>query len=172
VLFLDIVKTWPLNDLVLAQFLPCLIPGRSVIVQQDYLWGYGHWIHLTMELLDGCVEQLASMPNGSVAYLLTAPVPPDLIGARLAESLAPDRQRELMNRAVDRWQGDERGLVELARVAMIAELDGREAARTELDAVLTRHAGSSRVEQCAAIMSWAYQGQRRPDARERSTGLA
>ena len=135
VLFLDIVKTWPLNDLVLAQFLPCLIPGRSVIVQQDYLWGYGHWIHLTMELLDGCVEQLASMPNGSVAYLLTAPVPPDLIGARLAESLAPDRQRELMNRAVDRWQGDERGLVELARVAMIAELDGREAARAELDAV-------------------------------------
>ena len=70
VLFLDMVKTWQLNDLVLAQFLPCLIPGRSVIVQQDYLWGYGHWIHLTMELLDGCVEQLDAMANGSVAYLL------------------------------------------------------------------------------------------------------
>jgi hypothetical protein len=172
VMFLDMVKTWLLNDLVLAQFLPCLIPGRSVIVQQDYLWGYGHWIHLTMELLDGCVEQLDSMANGSVAYLLTAPVPPDLIGARLAESLTPDRQRELMNRAVDRWLGDERGLVELARVAMIFELDGREAARTELDAVLARHSGRPRVEQCAAIMSRAYQGQHRPGAGERSTGLA
>ena len=76
-----------------------------------------------------------------------------------------------MNRAVDRWQGDERGLVELARVAMIAELDGREAARAELDAVLA-DIGRPRVEQCAAIMSWAYQGQQRPGARERSTGLA
>ena len=160
VLFLDMVKTWPLNDLVLAQFLPCLIPGRSVIVQQDYLWGYGPWINLTMELLDGCVEQLGSMPNGSVAYLLTAPVPLDLIGAGLAESLTPDRQRQLMNRAVDRWQGDERGLVELARAMLIAELDGREAARTELDAVLARHSGRPRVEQCAAIMS---QDLRRPD---------
>ena len=160
VLFLDMVKTWPLNDLVLAEFLPCLIPGRSVIVQQDYLWGYGPWIHLTMELLDGCVEQLDSMPNGSVAYLLTAPVPLDLIGARLAESLTPDRQRQLMNRAVDRWQGDERGLVELARATLIAELDGREAALTELDAVLARHSGRPRVEQCAAIIS---QDLRKPD---------
>ena len=152
VLFLDMVKTWALNDLVLAQFLPCMIPGRSVIVQQDYLWGYAPWIHLTMELLDGAVEQLDAMANGSVAYLLTGPVPPDLIGARLRESLAADRQRELMDRAVDRWQGDERGLVELTRVMLIAELDGRQAARTELAAVLARHPGSSRVEECAMVV--------------------
>jgi cephalosporin hydroxylase len=153
VLFLDMVKTWQLNDLVLAQFLPCLIPGRSVIVQQDYLWGYGHWIHLTMELLDGCVEQIDAMANGSVAYLLTAPVPADLIGARLAESLDTDRQRQLMDHAVERWQGDERGLVELARAMMIAEFDGKESGLAELNEVLARHAGSARVEHCAAISS-------------------
>lgn len=153
VLFLDMVKSWHMNDVVLAQFLPCLIPGRSVIVQQDYLWGYGHWIHLTMELLDGCVEQLDAMANGSVAYLLTAPVPADLIGARLAESLGADRQRQLMDRAVERWQGDERGLVELARAMMIAELDGKESGLAELNEVLARHAGSARIEQCAAIVS-------------------
>jgi hypothetical protein len=153
VLFLDIVKTWQVNDLVLAQFLPCLMPGRSVIVQQDYLWGSCHWIHLTMELLDGSVERLDAMANGSVVYLLTAPVPPDLIGARLAELLEPDRQRQLMNRAVERWQGDERGLVELARAMMTAELDGKPSGLAELDAVLARHADSVRVKQCAAIVS-------------------
>ena len=153
VLFLDMVKTWQVNDLVLAQFLPCLMPGRSVIVQQDYLWGSCHWIHLTMELLDGSVERLDAMAKGSVAYLLTAPVPPDLIGARLAEILEPDRQRQLMDRAVERWQGDERGLVELARAMMIAELDGKPSGLAELDAVLARHVGSARVEQCAAIVS-------------------
>jgi predicted RNA polymerase sigma factor len=92
------------------------------------------------------------MPNGSVAYLLTAPVPSDLIGARLAESLTPGRRRQLMNDAVDRWSGDERGLVELARAMMVAELDGAQAALAEVDAVLDRHAGSAQVEQCAAIV--------------------
>jgi len=153
VLFLDMVKTWPLNDLVLAQFLPCLIPGHSVIVQQDYLWGYAHWIHLTMELLDDCVRQLDAMANGSVAYLLTAPVPPDLIGARLRESLPADRQRELMDRAVDRWAGEERGLVELARAMLIAELDGSDAARAALAAVRGRYADRPRVEGCARIVA-------------------
>jgi hypothetical protein len=153
VLFLDMVKTWQVNDLVLAQFLPCLMPGRSVIVQQDYLWGSCQWIHLTMELLDGSVERLDAMAKGSVVYLLTAPVPSDLIGVRLAEFLEPDRQRQLMDRAVERWQGDERGLVELARAMMIAELDGEPSGLAELDAVLARHVGSARVEQCAAIVS-------------------
>ena len=157
VLFLDIVKTWPLNDLVLAQFLPCLMPGRSVIIQQDYLWGLCHWIHLTMELLDGSVERLDAMANGSVAYLLTAPVPPDLIGARLGESLGPDHQRQLMDRAVERWQGDERGLVELARATMIADLDGKQAGLAELNAVLARHPGSTRVEECAAFLNQYHQ---------------
>ena len=153
VLFLDMVKTWQLNDLVLAQFLPCLIPGRSVIVQQDYLWGLGPWTHLTMELLDGSVERFAAMPNGSVAYLLTAPVPPDLIGARLAESLTADRQRQLMDNAIGRWHGEERGLVEIARAMLIGELDGAQAARSELNEVLARYAGSPRVEWCAAFVT-------------------
>src|SRR5688572_18337194 len=82
-LFLDMVKMWRLNDLVLEQFLPCLIPVQSVIVQQDYLWGACPWIHMTMELMAPCVRILDSMPNGSVAYLLTAPVPAELIGAKL-----------------------------------------------------------------------------------------
>jgi hypothetical protein len=157
VLFLDMDKTWQVNDVLLAQFLPCLIPGRSIIVQQDYLWGSCHWIHMTMELLDGCVERLDAMAKGSVAYLLTAAVPPDLIGARLAESLGADRQRQLMDRAVERWQGDERGLVELARAWMIAELDGKDSGLAELNEVLARHPGSARVAHCAAIVGTFFQ---------------
>jgi cephalosporin hydroxylase len=153
VLFLDMVKTWTVNDLVLEKFLPFLIPGHSVIIQQDYLWGYGHWIHMTMELLEPSVAILDSMPNGSVAYLLTAPVPAHLVGAKLRETLTPARQRILMDRAVGRWQGEDRGLVELSRVMLIAELDGQAAARSELSQVLARHAGQDRVEQCGAILT-------------------
>jgi hypothetical protein len=146
------LKMWPLNDLVLEQFLPCLIPGQSVIVQQDYLWGYAPWIHMTMELLAPCVTILDSMRNGSVAYLLTAPVPAELIGAKLRDVLTPDRKRALMDSAVNRWQGEERGLVELARVMLIAELDDLASARNEYDSVMARYAGIERVETCGNYM--------------------
>jgi hypothetical protein len=152
VLFLDFVKTWPMNDLFLEQFLPCVIPGRTVIIQQDYLWGYGHWIHITMELLAPYVKLLDGMPHGSVAYLLTSPVPQELIGAKLRTSLSPERKRELMNRAVDRWEGDDRGLVELARVTLTAELEGKPAARAEFKEVRSRYSDRERVEQSAACL--------------------
>jgi hypothetical protein len=153
ILFLDMVKTWPLNDLVLEKYFPFLIPGHSVIIQQDYLWGYAPWIHMTMELMEPSVAILDSMPNGSVAYLLTGPVPEELVGARLRQTLSPAQQRKLMDRAVGRWQGVERGMVELARVILIAELDGPAPAAAELAQVLTRHAGQDRVQHCAVYVA-------------------
>jgi hypothetical protein len=152
ILFLDMVKIWRLNDLVLDQFLPHLIPGHSIIIQQDYLWGFAPWIHITMELMAPSVKILDSMHNGSVAYLLTGPVPTELFGAKLRETLTPDRQRQLMDRAVDRWEGEQRGLVELARAMLIAELDELSAARKEFDRVVASHAGEVQVETCAKYM--------------------
>src|SRR6266516_238746 len=40
VLFLDALKSWEINDAVLRDFFPSLVPGRSVIVHQDYGWGW------------------------------------------------------------------------------------------------------------------------------------
>lgn len=153
VLFLDVAKTWELNDLVLDQFLPCLVPGHSVIVQQDELWGYAPWIHLTMELLDGYVRRLDAMANGSVVYLLTDEVPGDIVGMRLREDLSDDRKRALMERAVARWHGEDRAMVELARVQLEAELDGVEAARASLAALRRRTSGLPRVRQAADTLA-------------------
>ncbi len=149
VLFLDMVKTWELNDFVLAEMLPRLIPGHSVIIQQDYLWGSGPWIHLTMELLDGCVQQLDAMENGSVVYLLTDEVPKDVIGMRLRSGVTADQKRSLMNRAVSRWQGRRRAMVELARVLLTWELDGRESAMDLLDEVVAATPVDASFEQAA-----------------------
>jgi hypothetical protein len=151
-LFLDIVKTHEVNDVVLAQFFPRLIPGRSVLIQQDYHWGYAPWIHITMELFADYVEILDWMPNGTVAYLLTDGPPPDLYQTRVRD-LSRQRQVELMDLAVARWEGDERGMVELARVVLIAELDGPTAALQEFRAVEGRYPGRLRVEYCAAVLA-------------------
>ncbi len=37
VLFIDLAKHWTVNDHVVRAFFPRLIPGRSIVVQRDYL---------------------------------------------------------------------------------------------------------------------------------------
>jgi hypothetical protein len=124
-------------------------------VQQDYLWGYGPWIHLAMELLAGCVEILDSMPNGSVAYLLTAPIPAHVASIRIREDLTSDEQLALMNNAVARWEGENRGMVELARVMLIAELGDPDRATVEFHSVRSRYAQYARVEASASVLAGA-----------------
>lgn len=145
ILFLDTIKSWVINDFAIRTFFPCLVPGHSIILQQDYLWGFGPWLHITMELLADCVIKLDSMPYGTVAYLLIAPIPQELFsGARLRDSLPLDRRNYLMDQAVSRWEGEERGLLELAKVMLIAETD-LTAAHSEFVATLARHFNSERV---------------------------
>jgi hypothetical protein len=155
ILFLDLVKTWRVHEIVWTQFLPCLIPGRSVIVQQDYLWGYGPWIHLAMELLADCLEILDGMPNGSVAYLLTAPIPAHVASTRIREDLTADEQLVLMDNAVARWEGENRGMVELARVMLMAELGDADRAAVEFHSVCSRYAQYARVEASASVLAAA-----------------
>jgi hypothetical protein len=147
ILFLDLVKTWGLNDFVLDQFLPRLVPGHSIIIQQDYLWGFAPWIHITMELLAPSVTILDSMPC-SVVYLLTKPVPEQLVGAKVRELLSPEAQLELMDRAVNRWKGEQRGMVELARIILLAGFRPAATVRVALDDVLARYAKHAVVTNC------------------------
>jgi len=76
---------------------------------------------------------------GSVAYLLTSPVPKELIGAKIRETLTPVEQLRLMDRAVNRWSGQHRGLVELARVMLLSEMCSPTVTREEFDSVVGRY---------------------------------
>lgn len=145
VLFLDVLKTWELNDFMMDQFLPSLIPGHTVIIQQDYNWGWAPWIHITMEVLAPYVEVLDSMLC-SVVYVLTRPIPKKLFGAKLQSRLSGPEKMALMNRAVERWTGPLRGQVELARVILIRELFTAETAQDELQRVLARYDGEEAIE--------------------------
>jgi cephalosporin hydroxylase len=152
ILFLDVVKTWEIQDVVLTQFFPCLIAGRSVILQQDYLWGSCPWIHMTMELIADYVEMLDWMPHGTVAYLLHTALPPEILQTRLRD-LGPEQQLALMDSAAARWTGEPRGMVELARVMLIAELYGLERAADEFYSVRARYSESDWVQGCVRVLA-------------------
>ncbi|MGP6089969.1 hypothetical protein [Antarctobacter jejuensis] len=79
VLVMDASKTAESMDQMSAQFFPHLIPGRSVVVQQDFLWWQQPWIGVQMAMLSDYLIPVAHVPRDSVSFLCTKPIPADLL---------------------------------------------------------------------------------------------
>ncbi len=81
VLVMDASKTAESMDRMSAQFFPHLIPGRSVVVQQDFLWWQQPWIGVQMAMLSDYLRPVVHVPRDSVSFLCTQPIPAELIEA-------------------------------------------------------------------------------------------
>jgi hypothetical protein len=75
ILFVDLAKSWATSRLVLRCFGRHLVPGRSVVVQQDFKWP-GYWLHHHMHRLRACFEPLHDVPGSSMAFLCTGRIEP------------------------------------------------------------------------------------------------
>jgi len=111
-LFVDIMKSAKTCEFIIANYFPLLIPGRSVLIHQDYLFTeYNHWIHITMEVLEEYFEILTDCDRGSVAYLYRKAIPKDLSLANLYSALTPAEKIQLMDKAINRWSDAKRSLL-------------------------------------------------------------
>jgi hypothetical protein len=97
IFFIDVAKSWDINDFLLHQFFPRLMPG-STVIQQDYHWPHTPWISITMELLADHVTYLGSMPWATAYYRWERALEPGELPARLLD-LGEGRLRELCHRA-------------------------------------------------------------------------
>jgi hypothetical protein len=138
VLFLDVLKSWEINDAVLRDFFPSLVPGRSVIVHQDYGWGEHPWVPITVELMRDSLVLVDWMEWGSHVFFLEGEVPAELTERGIG-GLDLDERFELIDDAVARSEGWVRGMLEVDRTALVVERDGAEAALVELTAIAERH---------------------------------
>jgi hypothetical protein len=148
VLFLDILKSWETNDAVLRDFFPSLVPGRSVIVHQDYGWGDTPWIPVTVELMRDSLVLLDWMEWGTHVFLVTDELPADLLERGVA-GLDLDTKIQLLDDATRHAEGWVLGMLEISRALLIAERDGRVAALAELDAIAARNSQRGFVLACA-----------------------
>jgi hypothetical protein len=140
VLFLDVLKSWEINDAVLRDFFPALVPGRSVIVHQDYAGGYMPWIAITVELMRDSLLLLDWMEWGSHVFFVEREIPPDVI-RRGASALDVATRFELIDRAISRADGWVRGMLEIDRTALIVERDGKDAGLADLASIAARYRG-------------------------------
>jgi hypothetical protein len=161
VLFLDVLKSWEINDAVLRDFFPALIPGRSVIVHQDYAGGYMPWIAISVELMRDSLLLLDWMEWGSHVYFLERELPADVIEQGVS-GLDVSTRFELIDRAIARADGWVRGMLEIDRAALIVDRDGREAGLSALASIAERYRGHGVVLSAVAAKhegletDWTY----------------
>jgi hypothetical protein len=140
ILFLDVLKTWEINDAVLRDFFPSLQPGRSVIVHQDYGCGWTPWIPITVELMGDSLRLIDGLEWGSHVFFVEDELPADVMQDGVS-GLDEQTKFALVDRAIARCEGWVRGMHELSRTELIFERDGREPALRELERIAGLYAG-------------------------------
>lgn len=134
VLFVDLSKSWSLNDYIVEEMFSCLIPGRSVVVQQDYVFPGCPWVILTMEHFRDYFEPVAFAEYSSMVYVCREQVPRGL--PRVSE-LSHDEMLALMDQAASRFLGYPRDVVECAKATLLFMHGDHEQAHVILDRVKT-----------------------------------
>lgn len=89
VLFLDVMKNRPTMRACNSMFMSRLVPGHSLVVQQDYFWQSNWYINVYMEL---CRAYFSIVDNSdtSCVFLNTGKIPPRLTGADPIVGLSRD----------------------------------------------------------------------------------
>jgi hypothetical protein len=96
ILFIDAAKTPACMDFIARRLFPHLIPGRSIVIHQDYISATCPWIHLVMEHLRDSFEYVDSPEGGSVCFVPVRPIPENALPDDFFEALpVADARRRL-----------------------------------------------------------------------------
>lgn len=100
ILFVDICKCWTTNRMVLESFFPHLIPGRSIVIHQDFVHVWTPWIPVTMAALSDYFEVLCEEASSRV-YRCVKAVPPELAGRDFRTTLSLEEKCGLLRETID-----------------------------------------------------------------------
>jgi hypothetical protein len=138
ILMVDIAKSVSLGRRVAELFFRDLIPGCSLVVQQDYHHPWLPHIHVTMEFLADCFELVVPRCNDSAVFACKKAIPEAMLTRVVAYDFTADEQLALMDGALARLPVEDRAYLELARVLLIGPLRGWGAGRAAFDEVERR----------------------------------
>lgn len=99
ILVMDASKTTFSMDRMAKSFLPSLIPGRSLVVQQDYLHWKQPWIAVQMERMADWFAPVAHCPGDTVVFLCTRPIDRAALERGHCGSLTDAEMLEMLARA-------------------------------------------------------------------------
>ncbi len=128
ILFVDVCKTKALQDHVLKEFMPHMIPGESLLIQQDFHHAWHPYIHLAMEVLAPCFDTLVAGEAASRFYICRE-IPSATL---LKQALELDFDAKDIMDAYDAIQArsGRSDLLQLARVKALVDAGFREEAQS------------------------------------------
>jgi hypothetical protein len=163
ILFIDAAKSLELWQHILREFLPRGIPGRMLLVQQDWVCAECPWLHVTTARLSEYLTPVDSPEGGTVVFLLQRPVPRALLEERdfLAGPLPVELER--LERAAS-WTLGWHGLcVRLAQAHYLAMRGRAEEAMGLVEQVLHHPDCTPAVKYDAdLVLASIANGERRP----------
>lgn len=117
ILFIDVAKRANLNSHAIAEFFPHLVPGRSIVVHQDYYHCWHPYIHISMEYFGDAFEILDELvEHQSRVWRLVKPLPEDKIAHMRDYDLAKEERIALLDRLIERSSDHARPMLDVARI--------------------------------------------------------
>jgi hypothetical protein len=105
ILSVDAAKGAAMADHVAAEFFPALVPGRSIVVQQDYLMAVQPWLCAQMVRLRDCFLPLAHVPRVGLVFLAVAQVTEADLDAAQVGALTDGKLMQRVREAAT-WHAD------------------------------------------------------------------
>jgi hypothetical protein len=131
ILFLDVLKLPEINRFVVENYYPRLIPGKSVVIQQDYFYDLLPYIKIYQEYFSDYFTYVGEIGSTGV-FLCTAKIPAEA-AMNIEEKLDPDQQIRLATVALQRSvDPTRRFLMALSKARLIRKLLGAKAAQNYL----------------------------------------
>jgi len=128
-LFIDLSKSWQINNHIIHEFFGSLIPKRSIVIQQDYFHYYCYWLHLTMEYLQPYFEIIHNPDGATLSFLLVKEIPRELLSIDFKKHFTKEQAIELMDQAVARVKGVQKLYLLTAKMRMMCEFQDYKQAR-------------------------------------------
>ena len=116
ILLVDAMKNERLAVQIPRNFFPSLLPG-SLLIHQDFKHYYTSWIHVLQYQLRQYFRFYRSVPSGTVAFEVVAPIPPEAVDRATEFTTIPDDETDASFRhSLDLVEPEERPNIAAAHV--------------------------------------------------------
>ena len=132
ILFLDILKTQAIGDFAARHFFTRLLPGVSIVVEQDYFSAEAPWLSCLYEHFAAHLEYLGEIQSSAVFRCVTS-IPAAAAEAFVREKPPAVEQIRNAEQAMARTTDpNRRFMLALAKLQVVAKVAGADAARAYL----------------------------------------
>jgi len=130
ILFVDFTYHWRHHEAVVRNFYAFLVPERSLLIHQDYVYTLCYWLHVFMEYYRESFELVSPLVlNSTAAWVYVEPLPSEAFDTPLNERLSFAELLELFDRSLARYAGAAAGVLRCARGRMLLHGLGPDRAR-------------------------------------------